>query len=204
MGSGSTTRLAIPFPVGTDPNNIPLDLSALANRLDAIDATLSGVETLSNKTLTAPTINGVVTGGTGWLIDASGYVIGKNDAKTAPWSPGWLVGGTTAPSAGTGTGYAKRIGDFVVVFGKYTWSTGQTLATDIQANLTSLPMIATGQVATSTWVKLTNSDLVMTNSGTCWISSSGFAFHCAGTSGLTFNAGDSLSFTAVFFAGTSG
>src|SRR4051812_46820907 len=34
--SGTTSRLVAPFPVGTDPTNVPSDVQALADRLDLV------------------------------------------------------------------------------------------------------------------------------------------------------------------------
>lgn len=109
MASGSTTRLAIPFPVGTDPNNIPVDLQALAARLDAIAVTLTGAETLSNKTLTGATLNAASTIG-----GVSGTNLAADRAAWTAYTPVWSAT-TTAPTLGNGTksGAYKQIGKTV-------------------------------------------------------------------------------------------
>lgn len=126
MASGSTARLAIPYPVGTDPNNLPVDLQALANRLDAIAATLTGVETLTNKTLTQPAI-GDFTLAQHTHENAAGGGILQSEAWTS-WTPtiqgtGWALGNATI------NGQYRQVGRVVHFFVVITWGTTSTFGT---------------------------------------------------------------------------
>lgn len=143
-----------PFEVNAGAGNVAnLDADKLDGLEGAAYATRAGSETLTNKTLTAPSIDTVnLTGGQiafPATQSASSNVNTLDDYEEGTYTPTWTAtGGSPLPSIGNGTltGAYIKIGQFVMVTVSLTGGSTTVWGTTSDAWTMSLPFQAIGAV----------------------------------------------------------